>query len=264
MSLMDKFSLQGKNALIGFPENIYGIEIACGLCEAGANVWLAGDQDDKLAAVAAEMTKAGCTAAGCIHYTQNGTIEEATAFADAIRTQMKTLDIFVENGGNDTPSGWVHSLETINELFQKKQTGLILTVQQLGVVMSEQGFGSMLFISDIHALVGCDIHNYADANELWDEHFSLEYGYIKGSYVNYTKQVAGFLGKYNARCNCIAYGPLEGKSNKAFGDAIVRHSHIKRLASADDVKTMAVFLASDASSFVTGNTFAVDGGYTVK
>ena len=137
MSLLDKFSLRGKNALISSPEYVYGPEIAIGLAEAGANVWLCGECTKSLDEVAAQMEKAGYKA-------------------------------------------------------------------------------------------------------------------------------AGFLGKYTARCNCLAYGPLEGNDPKAFGDAIIRHSHIKRLAQADDVKAAAVFLASDASSFITGQTIAVDGGYTVK
>ena len=264
MSLLDKFSLRGKNALISSPEYVYGPEIAIGLAEAGANVWLCGECTKSLDEVAAQMEKAGYKAAGKIEYHQ-GTAESAVELADKVRKELKTLDIFVENGNNVPTTGWARDdFNTINDLFQRLQTGFILTVQQLGIIMSDQGFGSVILVTDIHGLVGCDIHNYDNAPEMFDKAFSYEYGYIKGSYVNYTKQAAGFLGKYTARCNCLAYGPLEGNDPKAFGDAIIRHSHIKRLAQADDVKAAAVFLASDASSFITGQTIAVDGGYTVK
>jgi NAD(P)-dependent dehydrogenase (short-subunit alcohol dehydrogenase family) len=140
----------------------------------------------------------------------------------------------------------------------------MLTVKHLGLIMAAQGFGSMIFVSDYAALVGFDRQNYINTPEKFEQDFSLNYGFVKGSYVNYVRQAAGYLGEHNARCNCIAYAPLAENVPEGFSKAFIRHSHLKRLATARDIKAAVVFLASDASAYITGITLPVDGGYTAK
>lgn len=263
MNILDKFSLAGKHALVTYPEYTYGTEIAAGLAAAGAAVYLAGPDQEALDQAAADMQAAGVSAAGTFIYSQE-TEAAAAALAASVKAALPSLDIFVDNSSGLQLEGWSHSFEEIYNNLRITQMGMMLTVKHLGEIMAEQGHGSMIFVSDYAALVGCDLQNYKDCPEYAPKDFSVDYCFVKGSYVNYARQAAGYLGAHNCRCNCIAYGPLAGTKPEAFEKAFIRHSHIKRLANGDDVAQAAVFFASDASEFITGTTLAVDGGYTAK
>lgn len=255
---MERFSLAGKTALITGAAYVYGPEIARGLHDAGARVFLAGDDEAALKKLQRETE-----ADGILVYRQ-GTEKDAEAFASAVEQLAGAPDIFVENGSNLLLKGWVHSFEEIYENFAVTQTGLMLTLKHIGMLMAKKGAGSVIFVSDYAALVGADIWNYADAPDMKESGFALNYGFIKGSYVNYARQAAGYLGENGIRCNCIAYAPMEKDVESGFAARYIKHSHIKRMLSREDVQGIAVFLASDASAFITGATIPVDGGYTAK
>lgn len=263
MNILNKFSLEGKKALIYAPEYVYGKDIAAGLAEAGAQVWLCGGDIAALEKVAADLAAEGVKVSGIVEHKQ-GTDAAALALSDYIKNTMGGVDIYVDNGSQQHLSGWKHSYEDILESFRLTQLGLILTIQKVGTIMAEQGRGSVIFVSDYAALVGCDVQNYKDCPEEFEKDFSIDNGYIKGSYVNYARQAAGYLGEANCRCNTIAYGPKAGTKPASFEEAFIKHSHIRRLATAEDIKGIAVFLASDASEFITGTTIPVDGGYVAK
>lgn len=258
MSVLERFSLEGKNALIYAPDSVYGTDIAKGLAEAGAKVWLCGDNVADLQKIANE-----CGAEGVFEY-HAGTKAEADKLGGFIRGTMGKIDAFIENGSHNTLKGWFNSYEEIVENFAITQRGLMLTVQAVGEIMAEQKNGSVIFITDYAALVGCDVNNYVGCEEEMKKDFSATYGFIKGSYVNYARQAAGFLGDAGCRCNAIAFSPKENTKPAAFEEAFIKHSHIRRMAKTEDIQDIVVFLASDASKYITGTTIAVDGGYTAK
>lgn len=258
MSVLERFSLKGKKALLYAPDSVYGTDIAKGLIEAEAEVWLCGEDAAFLEKVAKE-----CGAKGVFQYSA-GTKAEADRLGEFIRGTMGKIDVFVENGSHNQLSGWFHSYEEITNNFAVTQRGLMLTVQTVGEIMAEQKNGSVIFITDYAALVGCDVNNYAGCPEEMEKDFSATYGFIKGSYVNYARQAAGFLGDAGCRCNAIAFSPKENTKPAAFEEAFIKHSHIRRMAKTEDIQDIVVFLASDASKYITGTTIAVDGGYTAK
>ncbi len=258
MGILERFSLEGKKALVYSPEYVYGADIAEGLVEAGAQVWLCGNDGAQLKELAAKIG-----AAGYFEY-QQGTKAAADELAAFIRNTMGGIDVYVDNGSQKHMTGWFHSYQEILDNFAVTQRGLMLTIQAVGIIMAEQKRGSVIFVSDYAALVGCDVHNYDGCPEEMEKDFSVDYGYVKGSYVNYARQAAGFLGDAGCRCNTIAFAPMEGTKPAAFEEAFIKHSHIRRMTNSQDVKDIAVFLASDASAYITGTTIPVDGGYTAK
>ena len=248
--ILNNFSLSGKKALVVCPENPYGNELVNGLLAGGADVWLAGDP--------AKLTDFSLPVIPYIH----GSAESAKELAQAVRQQMGTMDILVENGLHTDASGWEQDFDTIYRQLENSHLGLMLTVQALGHIFAQQGFGSVILVTDYGALVGYDPQNYSVEDSPQD--FSLVKGFIKGAAVNYARQASNFLGEHGCRCNTIAFSPLQGEKSESFESQFIRHSQVKRMLLPADITSAIIFLASDASEFITGITLPVDGGYTAK
>ena len=248
--ILNSFSLAGKKALVVCPENPYGSEIVNGLLAGGADVWLAGDP--------AGLTGFSLPVIPYIH----GSAESARELAHTVQQQMGTMDILVENGLHTAVTGWEQDFETIYRQLEKSHLGLMLTVQSLGHIFEEQGHGSVILVTDYGALVGYDPQNYDGEEAMQD--FSLVKGFIKGAAVNYARQASNFLAEHGCRCNTIAFSPLQGEKSESFESQFIRHSQVKRMLLPADIAGAIVFLASDASEFITGITLPVDGGYTAK
>ena len=248
--ILNNFSLAGKKALVVCPENPYGNEIVNGLLAGGADVWLAGDP--------AKLTDFSLPMIPYIH----GSAESAKELAQAVRQQMGTMDILIENGLHTDASGWEQDFDTIYKQLEKSHLGMMLTVQSLGHILAEQGHGSVILVTDYGALVGYDSQNYSVEDSPQD--FSLVKGFIKGAAVNYARQASNFLAEHGCRCNTVAFSPLEGEKSPEFESQFIRHSQVKRMLLPADIASAIIFLASDASEFITGITLPVDGGYTAK
>ena len=252
-SILDRFSLAGKKALIICPENPYGREIAAGLAAAGAEIWVAGS-------TAADL---GVEIAGSFDYI-HGSKESAAKLENDVRAKTGKLDIVIENGLYTPVTGWKQNFAQIHEQLAKTELGLMLTVQSLGRILAEQKHGSVILVADYGALVGYDPQNYVGCPEEKDGDFSFVKGFISGGVVNYARQASNYLAENGCRCNAIALAPLEGSCSEEFKTAFTRHNQTKRLLNAKDVAAAVIFLASDASEFITGITMPVDGGYTAK
>lgn len=252
-------SLKGKRVLIQSPAHPYGAAILAGFLGAGARVWVCGESTADCETIAI----AGKRIEGSIPYAQGGE-EGARRLVAEAKAVMGGLDAFVHLSPPPVLKGWLHGYEEIFEALKSAQWQLMLTVKHVGEWMVAQGRGSVLFVVDYAALVGCDPENCDGDPACLAEDFALDYGFVQGSYVNYARQAAGYLGTGNVRCNAIACAPLAGSRPTAFEKAFVRHAHLKRMAQADDVAAAALFLASDAAAYITGATLPVDGGYTAK
>ncbi len=87
--------------------------------------------------------------------------------------------------------------------------------------------------------------------------------FVKAGMINYTRQLASYYGKRGVRANCISPGGYANNQPQPFVDAYCKRAPLGRLLGHEDIKGAAVFLASDASSYVTGHNLMVDGGWTI-
>ncbi len=252
-SVNERLSLTGKRVLVVCPENNWGPEIVEGLVSAGCKVFLAGSDKDAMTAVPG--------AAGVYVY-DHCTKAQTMQMLETALEKLGAIDALVENSLYTDVGGWDQSYALIYEQLEKTHLGMMLTVQAVGKVMAEQGHGSVVIMSETGALSGYDIHSYKDAPQQYTQDFSLTKGFIYGGAINYTRQAAGFLGENGCRCNCVVCAPKGGEA--AVQSAYLRHSHLKTPVIGENIADAVCFLISDASSYITGITLPVDGGYTSK
>jgi len=126
--------------------------------------------------------------------------------------------------------------------------------------------GSIVQFGSIYGILAQNFNFYknSDINE------NVIYPIIKGGITNFTRQLASFYGKYKIRVNTICLGGVKGhiknskrKQSKIFLKKYSEHTPLGRLASREDAYYAALFLASDASEYITGSTLVVDGGYSI-
>ena len=132
--------------------------------------------------------------------------------------------------------------------------------------MTERGTnGSIIQLGSTYGIVGQDLTVYegTEMNE------NMTYAAIKGGITNLTRLMASYYGQYNIRINTLCPGGLEGHvagksntQNQIFVEQYSKKTPLKRLGRAEEVASTALFLASDAASYITGATIMVDGGWT--
>lgn len=132
-------------------------------------------------------------------------------------------------------------------------------------MVKEGNGGSIIQLSSIYGIVAQDLTIY----EGTDMHENMAYSIIKGGITNLTRQMASYYGQYNIRVNTLCPGGLEGhvagKSDAQDPDFVKQYINkvpLKRMGRAEEIASTALFLASDAASYITGATIMVDGGWT--
>ena len=134
-------------------------------------------------------------------------------------------------------------------------------------VMSKQkNGGSIIQFGSIYGVIGQDLAVY----EGTDMKENMTYATIKGGITNLTRQMASYYGKYNIRVNTICPGGISGHvagktntQNTIFVKQYSQKTPLKRLGKPEEIASTVLFLASDASSYITGATIMVDGGWTI-
>lgn len=268
---MNMFSLAGKNAVVLGGAGVLGAAMSRGLAENGANVAVADLFEDQAIALAAELEKLGITARG---YKVDAMSEDSLNQAcDNIRRDFGVMDILVNAvGGNrkdatcsdtmsffDVPSAALQSVISLN-LFG----GAILPSQVFGKCMSgNENGGSIINISSMNAFRPLTrIAGYSAA---------------KAAVNNFTQWLAVYLAQNGCpklRVNAVAPGFFLTQQNRFLltdektgdftprGKSVIDHTPMGRFGDPSDLIGALVWLASDASSFVTGIVIPVDGGFS--
>jgi NAD(P)-dependent dehydrogenase (short-subunit alcohol dehydrogenase family) len=259
---MDMFSLKGKVALITGAGNPigYGAQCASALYEAGAEVWIASRDVEKLKTFTANYPGMKYLPLDLADETQvKNIILQITA-------QSGKLDILVNNAVARTAlAQWVLPMVAFDQSFHVNASALFLLTRIAAENMKSSG-GSIINIGSYMGICGLDHANYDGTGmqtdgDVWP---SPAYHYEKGGMLNFTRWAASVLGKYNIRVNCvtlIGLEPLDGKRNQ-FHRQHAGRTLLNRCCGNEDLKGGIVYLASEASAFVTGSNLVIDGGYS--
>jgi NAD(P)-dependent dehydrogenase (short-subunit alcohol dehydrogenase family) len=143
--------------------------------------------------------------------------------------------------------------------MQVNSTGLFLACQIFSEPMQAQRSGSIINVSSIYGMVGPDFSLY-EGTTLFNP---VNYAFAKGGVIGLTRYLASFLGPFSVRVNCISPGGFQTDDTpEVFVRNYNRRTLLGRMAVVEDIKGPAVFLASDASTYVTGLNIPIDGGWT--
>lgn len=261
MGVMESFSLAGKVALVTGGAGLYGRQIVAALAEAGARTFIAARDVAKLEAVAAEERSRGFdVTALSLDLSSDESIE---ALHKTIIARAGRCDVLVNNAVTRSAlSGWAHDLEAFDKSLRVNASALFKITHLFGQTMRQQKAGSVINIGSMMGMVGIEMANYEGTDMTPNP--SPIYHYEKGGMINFTRWAASILGADNVRVNCLSPGGLFSHQPAPFVKAYSDRTQLGRMANDTDLKGVIVFLASDASAYVTGTNIPIDGGYTAK
>jgi NAD(P)-dependent dehydrogenase (short-subunit alcohol dehydrogenase family) len=269
---MNMYSLHGKNAVVTGALGLIGREHCRALAAAGAGV------------VVTDLDDAACRQFAAQLHEENGVptlglgtdITDAAAvgtLAEKTLQHMDGIHVLVNNAAiNDMVEDPVSATEASRfenyplDLWRRcldvNVTGTFLCSQVFGRHMAEHGRGSIINIASTYGIVGPDQSLYRNAEGEQTFYKSAVYPTAKGAIINFTRFLAAYWGQAGVRVNTLSPGGVENGQSPHFIRKYAERTPIGRMAQATDYHGAVVFLASDASSYMTGGNLVVDGGWT--
>ncbi|SFD93815.1 gluconate 5-dehydrogenase [Bacillus sp. OV194] len=253
MNVLKLFDLTGKTAIITGGGRGLGQQIAEAFAEAGANVVLCSRKVEACEEAAQKLKQLGIKTLALKCDISNP--EDVQSVIDRTQQEFDSIDILVNNSGATwgAPAAEM-PYEAWKKVIDVNVTGTFLMSQAAGKVMIEQKSGKIINIASVAGLGGTD-PRYMD---------TIGYNTSKGAVITFTKDLAVKWGQHNINVNAIAPGFFPTKMSKVLiehgKDAILEGTPLNRFGSDDDLKGAALFLASNASNYVSGDVLIVDGG----
>ncbi len=258
-TVLDQLKLDGKVAVVTGGAGLFGSQIVEALAESGARTFMASRDLAKLEARAEKFRSAGLDVAA-LQFDQ-GDEQSIDQLLERVLQLAGTVDILVNNAVLRTMKNWEDSADTFERSLHVNGTGVFMAMTRaFGRHMASRGRGSIINISSIQGMVGPDFTLYEGLG--WD--IPPDYFFHKGGMIQLTRYAAAKLGPSGVRVNCISPGGFFNNQNPTFVERYNAKTFLGRMANDSDLKGSVVFLASDASAYVTGVNLPVDGGYTAK
>lgn len=260
MPVLEKFSLKGKKVLVTGGVAKYGQSISEGIAEAGATTIIASRSEEKRQVVVDSLTKSGYEAHS--YYLDLGKEETITQLHKDITERFGAVDVLINAAVLRPCKGYNCSTDQWRESMEVNSTGLMCITRLFTQNMIEQKGGSVINISSIYGMVGPTFSFYEGMGPPMND-MAGDYWFHRAGIINYTRFLAAHLGKHNIRVNSISPGGFSSEVTKEpFLSRYCGSTFLGRMASNEDAKGAVVFLASDASAYVTGVNLPLDAGFT--
>jgi NAD(P)-dependent dehydrogenase (short-subunit alcohol dehydrogenase family) len=272
-TIMDKFKIDGKVAVVTGGAGLLGAEFCRSLAEAGASVAVVDLNDAVAAKVAEDLTAGGYQAQALpADITKPESVE---ALVRSVLTAFGRLDILVNSAGLDpkfdpealkrglTPGRFEdYPLDQWNAALNVNLTGLFLVTQACVQPMLAQGKrGSIINICSTYGLKGPDQRLYIKNGKRL-AYKPVYYTVTKAGVLGFTKYLAAYYMGTEIRVNALTPGGVYNDHDETFVKNYSAKTILGRMAHKDEMNGAILFLASDASSYMTGNNVVVDGGWT--
>ena len=257
MGVKKLLDLSGRVALVTGGSRGLGLQIAEALGEMGAKLALTARKEDELERAKKHLASMGASSE--IFVCDLGQRDSIPPLADEILKKFGKVDILVNNAG----ATWGapaedHPLEAWDKLVNLNLTGAFVITQLIGrKSMIPARWGRIINIASVAGLMGQDPRIVR----------TIAYNATKGGLVNFTRALAAEWGQHGITVNAICPGFFPSKMTRSTlgttGELIRDWTPTKRLGNDEDLKGLAVLLASEASRHITGQAIAVDGGATI-
>ena len=273
MTIQQKFDLTGRVAVVTGGVGLLGAEFCRTMAEAGASVVVVDLNASASQAVAESLTKSGYkTLAIPTNITQP---DEVNALVEKTLSEFGRLDILVNSAALDpkfdpdamnkgiTPGAFEdYPLDLWNSALNVNLTGMFLMTQACVKPIIEQGKkGSIINICSTYGLNGPDQRIYIkDGKRVAFK--PVYYTVTKAGVMGFTKYLAAYYAGTDIRVNALTPGGVFNNHEDYFVKNYSAKTIIGRMATKDEMNGALLFLASDASSYMTGNNVVVDGGWT--
>ena len=258
MSVLERFSLDGDVAVVTGAGRGLGKEMATALAEAGADVAIADIDVESARESAEELAGDGTdTTAVEVNVTSEESVE---AMVETVTDELGPVDVLVNNAGvaGNEPAEEM-SLELWNKVIDVNLTGVFLCSKHVGKQMLDRGEGRIV---NIASMSGFDVNVPQP---------QVGYNASKAGVRMITQSCAVEWADRGVRVNAIAPGYMRTdlvdgvlKENPEMEDEWIENTPMGRLGQPHELGPLAVYLASDASSYMTGSTVLIDGGYTSR
>lgn len=264
-SLKSLFDMAGKTAVITGGAGWLGTALTEAIAEQGARTYIASRDKEKRAQVIARIEKLvpGADVRGVdIDIADRASID--ACFASIAAENEGKIDVLI----NNAYAGRRKSIEEVNEAdwaftIDMGLTGYLRCIQAALPYLRESGHGNIINVSSMYGMV-------APYPELYEGNDFLNppaYGAAKAAVLQLTRYSAVHLSKYGIRVNSLSPGPFPSptvQQDKTFIGRLSAKSPLQRTGQPHELKGAIAYLASDASSFVTGQNIVVDGGWTAQ
>jgi NAD(P)-dependent dehydrogenase (short-subunit alcohol dehydrogenase family) len=264
----ERFSLQNKNAIVTGGAGILGNKFCHGLAEYGAKVAVVDIREREAIELAKELEQVhGVEAMGVACDVADP--DSVKSMTSRIIDQFGTVDILLNNAASksdDLSSFFApfedYSLKEWKNIMSTNIDGMFLVAQAVGKEMLSSGRGgSIIQTSSIYGLVASDSRIYEGSEYLGTQiNTPAVYAASKAAVIGLSRYLAAYWAEQNIRVNTLIPGGVESGQNKVFVEQYSRRVPMKRMGTPDEFVGAVLFLASGASSYVTGQEFVVDGG----
>jgi len=265
---MNLFLLNQKTAIVTGALGLIGKKHCEALAAAGANVVVA-DIDAEAAQTFAQHLGQNHIGIG-LDVTSKQSLVDAL---NIILNKYDGLDILVNNAAindkfedpamaKELSAFENYPLEAFQRSLNVNVTGVFLSSQILGTHMALQGSGSIINIASTYGMVGPDQTIYRNAAGEQTFYKSAAYPVTKGAIINFTRFLAAYWGHTAVRVNTLSPGGVENGQTEDFIGNYSAKTLLGRMAKASDYQGALIFLASEASAYMTGANLVVDGGWT--
>jgi NAD(P)-dependent dehydrogenase (short-subunit alcohol dehydrogenase family) len=269
-NILEKFRLDGKTAVVTGGVGLLGKQFCATLAQAGAHVVVADLNEQAAQAVADEISVGLPKAIGIgVNVTDEASVQ---AMVDRTVAEFGCLDVLVCSAAMDPKFDPQHA-EKQNNAFENypldmwrsavdvNLTGLFLCAREASRQMLKQGSGVIINICSTYGLVGPDQRIYEKPGQP-PQYKPVYYSVTKAGVLGLTRYLATYFGGKGIRANALTPGGVFNNHQEPFVTNYSSRTVLGRMARQDEMSGALLFLASDASTYMTGSNLVVDGGWT--